>query len=47
MRFQYRAEAEWKDLFTATQLEVRHKTHFSSHYIFDFQHVAWYLDVKK
>ena len=43
MRFQYRTEAEWEALFAAAGLAVRDKTHFQSHYIFNFNHVAWYL----
>jgi SAM-dependent methyltransferase len=43
MRFQYHTVAEWESLFAAAGLQVQHKVHFKSHYIFDFQHVAWYL----
>jgi len=45
VRFQYRTEAQWEELFAACGLEVGDKTHFESRYIFDFQHVAWYLAV--
>ena len=45
--YQYRTEAEWEALFAASGLAVQDKTHFTSHYIFDFQHVAWYLSVEK
>jgi SAM-dependent methyltransferase len=46
MRFQYHSDTEWEALFADAGLEVREKTHFGSHYIFNFQHVAWYLTVR-